>query len=54
MVSRHLTATEKGRVFGISLAGSHVGTVVAGGVGSLLLDWFGWRSLFHFVGGIFF
>ncbi|KAL3098598.1 hypothetical protein niasHT_022834 [Heterodera trifolii] len=50
MISRHLTASEKGRVFGICLAGSHLGTVVAGGVGSVLLEWFGWRSLFHFVG----
>uniref|UniRef100_A0A183BNM0 MFS domain-containing protein n=1 Tax=Globodera pallida TaxID=36090 RepID=A0A183BNM0_GLOPA len=50
MISRHLTSSEKGRVFGICLAGSHLGSVVAGGVGSVLLEWFGWRSLFHFVG----
>ncbi|KAI6215466.1 Major facilitator superfamily MFS-1 domain containing protein [Aphelenchoides besseyi] len=50
MVSRHLTATDKGRVFGICLAGSHFGSVVAGSFGSILLEWFGWRSLFQFVG----
>ncbi|KAI6240052.1 Solute carrier family 17 member 9 [Aphelenchoides fujianensis] len=50
MVSRHLTATDKGRVFGICLAGSHFGSVVAGSFGSVLLEWFGWRSLFQFVG----
>ncbi|CAD5215024.1 unnamed protein product [Bursaphelenchus okinawaensis] len=50
IVSRHLTAADKGRVFGICLAGSHFGSVVAGGFGSILLDWFGWRSLFQFVG----
>lgn len=50
IVSRHLTAADKGRVFGVCLAGSHFGSVVAGGFGSILLDWFGWRSLFQFVG----
>ncbi|KAL7071083.1 hypothetical protein ACQ4LE_010076 [Meloidogyne hapla] len=54
IVSRHLTASDKGRVFGICLAGSHFGSIVAGGVGSLLIDLFGWRSLFHFVGIISF
>uniref|UniRef100_A0A914E910 Major facilitator superfamily (MFS) profile domain-containing protein n=1 Tax=Acrobeloides nanus TaxID=290746 RepID=A0A914E910_9BILA len=54
MVSRHLTAADKGRVFGISLAGSHFGSVVAGAIGSVLLEWFGWRSLFQFVGIISF
>lgn len=51
MVSRHLTSSDKGRVLGICLAGSHFGSVVAGGIGSLLLEWLGWRSLFRFVGG---
>jgi ACS family sodium-dependent inorganic phosphate cotransporter-like MFS transporter 9 len=50
IVSKHLTATEKGRVFGICLAGSHFGSVIAGSFGSIILDWFGWRSLFYFVG----
>uniref|UniRef100_F1L8P4 Solute carrier family 17 member 9 n=1 Tax=Ascaris suum TaxID=6253 RepID=F1L8P4_ASCSU len=50
ITSRHLTASDKGRVFGVCIAGSHLGTVVAGAVGSLLLDAFGWRSLFQFVG----
>jgi ACS family sodium-dependent inorganic phosphate cotransporter-like MFS transporter 9 len=50
IVARHLTAADKGRVFGICLAGSHFGTVVAGGIGSLLIEAFGWRTLFQFVG----
>ncbi|KAI1705687.1 major facilitator superfamily domain-containing protein [Ditylenchus destructor] len=50
IVSRHLTAADKGRVFGICLAGSHFGSVIAGAIGSILLEWFGWRSLFQFVG----
>ncbi|VDO70275.1 unnamed protein product [Haemonchus placei] len=50
MVSRHLTAADKGRVFGIILAGSHCGTVLAGSIGSLLVDKYGWRTLFQFVG----
>ncbi|MFH4978118.1 hypothetical protein AB6A40_004827 [Gnathostoma spinigerum] len=54
ITSRHLTSTEKGRIFGICLAGSHLGTAVAGAVGSILLDIFGWRTLFHFVGLISF
>lgn len=53
MVSRHLTATDKGRVFGICLGGSHVGSVIAGSFGSLILEWFDWRSLFRFVGSFF-
>ncbi|VDM76088.1 unnamed protein product [Strongylus vulgaris] len=50
MVSRHLTAADKGRVFGIILAGSHCGTVLAGSIGSLLVEKYGWRALFQFVG----
>uniref|UniRef100_A0A914Z0V3 Major facilitator superfamily (MFS) profile domain-containing protein n=1 Tax=Panagrolaimus superbus TaxID=310955 RepID=A0A914Z0V3_9BILA len=50
IVARHLTAADKGRVFGICLAGSHFGTVVAGAVGSILIEAFGWRTLFQFVG----
>lgn len=50
MVARHLTSNDKGRVFGFCLAGSHVGTVLAGLIGSTLLDWYGWRSLFRFAG----
>ncbi|KAI6177306.1 Major facilitator superfamily MFS-1 domain containing protein [Aphelenchoides bicaudatus] len=50
IVSKHLTATDKGRVFGICLAGSHFGSVVAGSLGSIILEAFGWRSLFYFVG----
>ncbi|KJH48329.1 transporter, major facilitator family protein, partial [Dictyocaulus viviparus] len=51
MVARHLSAgTDKGRVFGIILAGSHCGTVLAGSFGSLLLDQVGWRTMFHFIG----
>jgi predicted MFS family arabinose efflux permease len=50
IVSRHLTTTDKGRVFGICLAGSHFGSVVAGSFGSVILEAFGWRSLFYFVG----
>jgi predicted MFS family arabinose efflux permease len=53
IVSRHLTAIDKGRVFGICLAGSHFGSVIAGGVGTMLIEWFGWRWLFHFVGELF-
>uniref|UniRef100_A0A0N4ZFR9 MFS domain-containing protein n=1 Tax=Parastrongyloides trichosuri TaxID=131310 RepID=A0A0N4ZFR9_PARTI len=50
MISRHLTLTEKSRVFGFTLGGTHLGTVIAGGIGSILLDFFGWRQLFQFVG----
>ncbi|EYC14353.1 hypothetical protein Y032_0041g486 [Ancylostoma ceylanicum] len=50
MVSRHLTAADKGRVFGVILAGSHCGTVLAGSVGSILVEKYGWRALFQFVG----
>lgn len=52
LTSRHLTSLDKGRVFGICLAGSHLGTVLAGAIGSLLLEAFGWRTLFHFLGFI--
>ncbi|CAJ0941920.1 unnamed protein product, partial [Mesorhabditis belari] len=52
IVSRHLTTIDKGKVFGFCLAGSHFGTVLAGVVGSLLLEWLGWRVLFQFLGVI--
>ncbi|VDM93599.1 unnamed protein product, partial [Onchocerca ochengi] len=50
MTSRHLTSIDKGRILGICLAGSHLGTALAGAVGSLLLETFGWRALFQCVG----
>ncbi|CAJ0580691.1 unnamed protein product, partial [Mesorhabditis spiculigera] len=50
IVSRHLTTVDKGKVFGFCLAGSHFGTVLAGAVGSVLLDWLGWRALFQVMG----
>ncbi|VDN01336.1 unnamed protein product [Thelazia callipaeda] len=50
LISRHLTSHDKGRVFGICLAGSHLGTALAGAVGSLLLENLGWRALFQCVG----
>ncbi|XP_030067815.1 voltage-gated purine nucleotide uniporter SLC17A9 [Microcaecilia unicolor] len=31
-------------------SGSQFGTLVIGGVGSLLLDWYGWESVFYFAG----
>uniref|UniRef100_A0A0R3RGR2 MFS domain-containing protein n=1 Tax=Elaeophora elaphi TaxID=1147741 RepID=A0A0R3RGR2_9BILA len=50
MTSRHLTSFDKGRILGICLAGSHLGTALAGAVGSMLLETFGWRALFQCVG----
>ncbi|VDD92198.1 unnamed protein product [Enterobius vermicularis] len=52
ITSRHLSHSDKGRVFGICSAGSHLGTVIAAVFGSFLLDAFGWRTLFHFMGTI--
>uniref|UniRef100_A0A915PI16 Major facilitator superfamily (MFS) profile domain-containing protein n=1 Tax=Setaria digitata TaxID=48799 RepID=A0A915PI16_9BILA len=54
MTSRHLTSLDKGRILGICLAGSHLGTALAGAIGSVLLETFGWRALFHCVGLISF
>lgn len=48
--SRNLNSTEKGRIFGFCLAGTHLGVVIAGFIGSSLLSKYGWRSLFHFMG----
>uniref|UniRef100_A0A0N5AW75 MFS domain-containing protein n=1 Tax=Syphacia muris TaxID=451379 RepID=A0A0N5AW75_9BILA len=50
IVSQHLTHSEKGKVFGICLAGSHFGTVIAGSVGSIILEYFEWRMLFQLIG----
>lgn len=50
IIKLDLVAADKGRVFGICLAGSHLGSVIAGAIGSVLLELFGWRSLFQFVG----
>uniref|UniRef100_A0AAF5D731 MFS domain-containing protein n=1 Tax=Strongyloides stercoralis TaxID=6248 RepID=A0AAF5D731_STRER len=54
MISRHLKLNDKAKVFGFTLGGTHLGTVIAGGVGSLLLDFFGWRQFFQFAGLISF
>uniref|UniRef100_A0A0N5BAB0 MFS domain-containing protein n=1 Tax=Strongyloides papillosus TaxID=174720 RepID=A0A0N5BAB0_STREA len=54
MISRHLTLNDKAKVFGFSLGGTHLGTAIAGGVGSILLDLFGWRQFFQFAGLISF
>ncbi|XP_010636262.1 solute carrier family 17 member 9 isoform X8 [Fukomys damarensis] len=42
------------RAFACSMvgAGSQFGTLVTGAVGSLLLDWCGWQSVFYFSGGL--
>ncbi|CEF68442.1 Solute carrier family 17 member 9 [Strongyloides ratti] len=54
MISRHLKLNDKAKVFGFTLSGTHLGTAIAGGVGSLLLDFFGWRQFFQFAGLISF
>ncbi|GMT18769.1 hypothetical protein PFISCL1PPCAC_10066, partial [Pristionchus fissidentatus] len=48
--SRNLNSTEKGRIFGFCLAGTHLGVVIAGFIGSSLMTNYGWRSLFHCMG----
>ncbi|XP_006873416.1 PREDICTED: solute carrier family 17 member 9 [Chrysochloris asiatica] len=52
LLSQKVRDSERAFTYSTVGAGSQVGTLVTGGVGSLLLDRHGWPSVFYFSGGL--
>ncbi|XP_071067906.1 voltage-gated purine nucleotide uniporter SLC17A9 isoform X2 [Dasypus novemcinctus] len=52
LLSQKVRERERAFTYSAVGAGSQVGTLVTGGVGSLLLDRYGWQSVFYFSGGL--
>ncbi|XP_029468172.1 solute carrier family 17 member 9 isoform X2 [Rhinatrema bivittatum] len=50
LFSRKVPETERAFTCSTVGSGSQFGTLLIGGVGSLLLDWYGWESVFYFAG----
>ncbi|XP_045689644.1 solute carrier family 17 member 9 [Phyllostomus hastatus] len=52
LLSQRVRESERAFTYSAVGAGSQVGTLVTGAVGSLLLDWLGWPSVFYLSGGL--
>ncbi|XP_007462313.1 PREDICTED: solute carrier family 17 member 9 [Lipotes vexillifer] len=52
LLSQKVQESERAFTYSTVGAGSQFGTLVTGAVGSLLLDWYGWPSVFYFSGGL--
>ncbi|XP_034881438.1 solute carrier family 17 member 9 isoform X1 [Mirounga leonina] len=52
LLSQKVKESERAFTYSAVGAGSQFGTLVTGAVGSLLLDWCGWPSVFYFSGGL--
>ncbi|XP_028629893.1 solute carrier family 17 member 9 [Grammomys surdaster] len=52
LLSQRVQESERAFTYSTVGAGSQVGTLVTGGVGSVLLDQCGWQSVFYFSGGL--
>ncbi|XP_005410058.1 PREDICTED: solute carrier family 17 member 9 isoform X3 [Chinchilla lanigera] len=52
LLSQRVPESERAFTYSTVGAGSQFGTLVTGSVGSLLLDWGGWQSVFYFSGGL--
>ncbi|XP_058418296.1 voltage-gated purine nucleotide uniporter SLC17A9 isoform X1 [Diceros bicornis minor] len=52
LLSQKVRESERAFTYSTVGAGSQFGTLVTGAVGSLLLDWYGWQSVFYFSGGL--
>ncbi|XP_040130687.1 voltage-gated purine nucleotide uniporter SLC17A9 isoform X3 [Ictidomys tridecemlineatus] len=52
LLSQRVRESERAFTYSTVGAGSQFGTLVTGVVGSLLLDWCGWQSVFYFSGGL--
>ncbi|XP_074536643.1 voltage-gated purine nucleotide uniporter SLC17A9-like [Halichoeres trimaculatus] len=47
LCSHRVVEGERGFVMSTMSSGSYLGTLIAGGMGSLMLDWYGWESIFY-------
>ncbi|XP_013000083.1 voltage-gated purine nucleotide uniporter SLC17A9 isoform X5 [Cavia porcellus] len=52
LLSQRVPESERAFTYSTVGAGSQCGTLLTGAVGSLLLDWGGWQSVFYFSGGL--
>ncbi|XP_059561053.1 voltage-gated purine nucleotide uniporter SLC17A9 isoform X2 [Myotis daubentonii] len=52
LLSQKVRESERAFTYSTVGAGSQFGTLVTGAVGSLLLDWCGWQSVFYLSGGL--
>ncbi|XP_060238706.1 voltage-gated purine nucleotide uniporter SLC17A9 isoform X6 [Meriones unguiculatus] len=52
LLSQRVQESERAFTYSTVGAGSQFGTLVTGGIGSVLLDWCGWQSVFYFSGGL--
>nr|XP_046252934.1 solute carrier family 17 member 9-like isoform X2 [Scatophagus argus] len=50
LCSRRVVKGERGLLMSTMHSGSHLGTLLAGGMGSLVLDQYGWESMFYITG----
>lgn len=50
ITSQNLSSTESSSFFSILTAGSAIGTLLTGTLGSFILDYFGWSSVFRVIG----
>uniref|UniRef100_A0A493TRW1 Voltage-gated purine nucleotide uniporter SLC17A9 n=1 Tax=Anas platyrhynchos platyrhynchos TaxID=8840 RepID=A0A493TRW1_ANAPP len=50
LLSQRVRESERAFTYSTVGTGSQFGTLVIGGAGSLLLDWYGWESVFYFSG----
>ncbi|XP_008251662.2 voltage-gated purine nucleotide uniporter SLC17A9 isoform X1 [Oryctolagus cuniculus] len=52
LLAQKVRESERAFTYSTVGSGSQLGTLVTGAVGSLLLDWYGWQSVFYFSGGL--
>ncbi|XP_062609999.1 voltage-gated purine nucleotide uniporter SLC17A9-like [Saccostrea cucullata] len=50
IMSRKVSDQERSFTYSFICSGSHFGTLLCGSIGSILLESFGWQSVFYFVG----
>ncbi|XP_062283124.1 voltage-gated purine nucleotide uniporter SLC17A9-like [Scomber scombrus] len=50
LCSQRVVEGERGFLMSTMHSGSYLGTLLAGGLGSLMLDWYGWESMFYAIG----
>ncbi|XP_044067485.1 solute carrier family 17 member 9-like [Siniperca chuatsi] len=50
LCSQRVVKGERGFLMSTMHSGSYLGTLLAGGMGSLMLDWYGWESMFYSIG----
>lgn len=52
LTSQRLPESERASYFSTLTVGSALGTLLTGSLGSFLLDYFGWPSVFHIIGEV--